>query len=113
MKWLTSIRVQKEEADGFYMQTAYRMPIEKVEPTPTVLSTDTFGDIADGNVGEFVKFLPGVSLGFSGGHASWSGGRRSWSTPSSGPTCTKPSAAPSAASRICVSRARCNCVQAR
>jgi hypothetical protein len=25
----------------------------------TVLSTDTFGDIADGNVGEFVKFLPG------------------------------------------------------
>ncbi|MSU51753.1 MAG: TonB-dependent receptor [Opitutus sp.] len=36
----------------------------------TVLSTDTFGDIADGNVGEFVKFLPGVSLGFSGGHAS-------------------------------------------
>jgi len=36
----------------------------------TVLSTDTFGDIADGNVGEFVKFLPGVSLGFSGGHAA-------------------------------------------
>lgn len=36
----------------------------------TVVSTDTFGDIADGNVGEFVKFLPGVSLGFSGGHAS-------------------------------------------
>lgn len=36
----------------------------------TVLSADSFGDIADGNVGEFVKFLPGVSLGFSGGHAS-------------------------------------------
>jgi iron complex outermembrane receptor protein len=36
----------------------------------TVLSTDSFGDIADGNVGEFVKFLPGVSLGFSGGHAA-------------------------------------------
>ncbi len=36
----------------------------------TVVSTDSFGDIADGNVGEFVKFLPGVSLGFSGGHAS-------------------------------------------
>lgn len=36
----------------------------------TVVATDTFGDIADGNVGEFVKFLPGVSLGFSGGHAS-------------------------------------------
>ncbi len=36
----------------------------------TVVATDSFGDIADGNVGEFVKFLPGVSLGFSGGHAS-------------------------------------------
>lgn len=36
----------------------------------TVVATDTFGDIADGNVGEFVKFLPGVSLGFSGGHAA-------------------------------------------
>lgn len=36
----------------------------------TVVATDAFGDIADGNVGEFVKFLPGISLGFSGGHAS-------------------------------------------
>lgn len=36
----------------------------------TVVSTDSFGDIADGNVGEFVKFMPGVSLGFSGGHAA-------------------------------------------
>jgi len=34
------------------------------------LASDSFGDIADGNVGEFVKFLPGVSLGFSGGHAA-------------------------------------------
>lgn len=31
VKWLTSIKVQKEEADGFYMKTAYRMPTEKVE----------------------------------------------------------------------------------
>lgn len=36
----------------------------------TVVAADAFGDIADGNVGEFVKFMPGVSLGFSGGHAS-------------------------------------------
>ncbi len=27
-----------------------------------VVSTDSFGDIAEGNVGEFVKFLPGVTL---------------------------------------------------
>lgn len=36
----------------------------------TVVSTDTFGDISDGNVGEFVKYLPGISLGFTGGEAS-------------------------------------------
>jgi DMSO/TMAO reductase YedYZ molybdopterin-dependent catalytic subunit len=36
VKWLTSIRVQKEEAEGFYMQTAYRMPIERVEPGAAV-----------------------------------------------------------------------------
>jgi sulfite oxidase len=36
VKWLTSVRVQKEEADGFYMQTAYRMPIEPVEPGAAV-----------------------------------------------------------------------------
>ncbi len=32
VKWLTKIAVQKEEAKGFFMETAYRMPTEKVEP---------------------------------------------------------------------------------
>ena len=36
VKWLTRINVQKEEAEGFYMQTGYRMPIEKVEPGQSV-----------------------------------------------------------------------------
>lgn len=36
VKWLTSIRVQKEEAEGFYMQTAYRMPVDTVEPGAAV-----------------------------------------------------------------------------
>lgn len=36
VKWLTSVRVQKEEAEGFFMQTGYRMPIEKVEPGASV-----------------------------------------------------------------------------
>ena len=27
-----------------------------------VVSTDSFGDIADGNVGEFAKYMPGVTL---------------------------------------------------
>jgi sulfite oxidase len=36
VKWLVSVRAQKEEADGFYMKTAYRMPTEPVEPGATV-----------------------------------------------------------------------------
>ena len=32
VKWLTEIRLQKDEADGFYMQTAYRMPTEPASP---------------------------------------------------------------------------------
>jgi DMSO/TMAO reductase YedYZ molybdopterin-dependent catalytic subunit len=37
-KWLTEITVQAEEAKGYYMQTAYRVPVKPVEPgtTPTV-----------------------------------------------------------------------------
>jgi hypothetical protein len=31
-----------------------------------IVSTDSFGDIADGNVGEFAKFMPGVTLNRSG-----------------------------------------------
>jgi sulfite oxidase len=32
MKWLTHLTVQEDEADGFYMQTAYRMPVTPVQP---------------------------------------------------------------------------------
>jgi len=32
IKWLTDITVQAEEAKGFYMQTAYRVPVKPVEP---------------------------------------------------------------------------------
>jgi len=31
-----------------------------------IVSTDSFGDIADGNLGEFAKYLPGVTLNRSG-----------------------------------------------
>ena len=31
-----------------------------------IVSTDSFADIADGNVGEFAKYLPGVTLNRSG-----------------------------------------------
>jgi DMSO/TMAO reductase YedYZ molybdopterin-dependent catalytic subunit len=36
VKWLTRIAVEKEEASGFFMQTAYRMPIEPVTPGSAV-----------------------------------------------------------------------------
>ncbi len=32
IKWLTDITVQEEEAQGYYMQTAYRVPVHPVEP---------------------------------------------------------------------------------
>jgi sulfite oxidase len=40
-KWLTEISVQADEANGYYMQTAYRVPVTPVESgtTPNVPST--------------------------------------------------------------------------
>lgn len=36
MKWLVKLTVEKEEAGGFYMNTAYRMPTSAVEPGAVV-----------------------------------------------------------------------------
>jgi DMSO/TMAO reductase YedYZ molybdopterin-dependent catalytic subunit len=36
VKWLIGVRPQKDEADGFFMKTAYCMPIEPVEPGAVV-----------------------------------------------------------------------------
>ncbi len=36
IKWLVSLRVQKEEAEGFYMQTAYKFPTVPVVPGAAV-----------------------------------------------------------------------------
>ena len=36
----------------------------------TVVAADEFGTIADGNVGEIMKFLPGVTIDYSGGEAA-------------------------------------------
>ena len=32
MKWLTDITLQKDEAKGYYMQTAYRVPVTAIQP---------------------------------------------------------------------------------
>ncbi|PAW63467.1 MAG: hypothetical protein B9S34_14275 [Opitutia bacterium Tous-C1TDCM] len=34
-----------------------------------VVATDEFGDVAEGNVAEFLKFLPGVNIDYAGGNA--------------------------------------------
>lgn len=40
VKWLTRIKVAREEAPGFFMQTAYRMPVSPVAPGTAVAPSD-------------------------------------------------------------------------
>ncbi len=41
VKWLSALRVQKDEAEGFYMQTGYRVPKSPVAPGTVVPPADT------------------------------------------------------------------------
>jgi hypothetical protein len=34
-----------------------------------VVATDEYGDIAEGNIAEFLKFLPGINIDYAGGNA--------------------------------------------
>ena len=34
-----------------------------------VVSTDEFGSVAEGNVAEFLKFMPGITIDYTGGNA--------------------------------------------
>jgi hypothetical protein len=49
----------------------------------SVMSTDSFGEIAEGNVGDFAKFLPGVTIDYGGGGARGIsvGGMPTYTTP--------------------------------
>lgn len=49
----------------------------------SVASTDSFGEIAEGNVGDFAKFLPGVTIDYGGGGARGIsvGGMPTYTTP--------------------------------
>jgi len=40
VKWLTHLNLQEREAEGYYMQTAYRMPRQPVNPGATVNPSD-------------------------------------------------------------------------
>jgi DMSO/TMAO reductase YedYZ molybdopterin-dependent catalytic subunit len=52
IKWLTDVTVLAEEAKGYYMQTAYRVPVKPVEP----------GASADGQATIPVEAMPVKSL---------------------------------------------------
>lgn len=41
VKWLAHLNVQEQEAEGYYMQTAYRMPVKPIRPGETVKPTET------------------------------------------------------------------------
>jgi DMSO/TMAO reductase YedYZ molybdopterin-dependent catalytic subunit len=40
VKWLTHLNLQEREAEGYYMQTAYRMPRQPAQPGATVSPSD-------------------------------------------------------------------------
>ncbi|MDC8450148.1 MAG: sulfite oxidase [Nitrospira sp.] len=75
-KWLTDIIVQAEEARGYYMQAAYRLPVKPVEAgtTPTVPSAPVEAMVVKSLIaappeGETVKAGPVTIQG-----VAWSGG---------------------------------------
>lgn len=40
VKWLTHLRLERQEAEGFYMRTAYKYPVRPVEPGAAVRPED-------------------------------------------------------------------------
>ena len=51
--------------------TAYAINEQRFAPNiKNVVSTDEFGNVAEGNMGEFLKFLPGLQINYDSGFAS-------------------------------------------
>ncbi|MBI4624295.1 MAG: TonB-dependent receptor [Verrucomicrobia bacterium] len=49
---------------------AYAINEQRFAPNlKSVVSTDEFGSVAEGNIGEFLKFLPGISIDYNSGFA--------------------------------------------
>ena len=56
------------EIDG----TAIAINEQRFAPNITnVVSTDEFGAVPEGNIGEFIKFMPSITVEASGGNARW------------------------------------------
>ena len=75
IKWLTDITVQADEAKGYYMQTAYRIPAKPIEPGAsadgqTMIPVETMGVkslIAAPTEGDTVKVGPTTIQGVAWG----------------------------------------------
>ena len=71
-KAVTSGEATVVKLDRFVVETeryknAAQIAINEERYSPTiknVIAADSFGDIPDGNVGEFVKYIPGVQIGY-------------------------------------------------
>ena len=51
--------------------TAYAINEQRFAPNiKNVVSTEEFGNVAEGNVGEFLKFLPGIAINYDSGFAN-------------------------------------------
>ena len=56
------------EIDG----TAIAINEQRFAPSiKSVVSTEEFGAVAEGNIGEFIKFMPSITVEASGGNARW------------------------------------------
>jgi len=58
------------EADRAMDQKAVAINEQRFGATPkSVVATDQFGDVTEGNIGEFLKYVPGVSIEYTGADA--------------------------------------------
>ena len=68
-----TVRLDRFVVAGDRFRTAQEIAINEERFSvniKNVVSSEAFGDIPEGNVGEFVKFLPGVEIGYGGTYTS-------------------------------------------
>jgi hypothetical protein len=68
-----SVRLNPFVVESERFKTAQQLAIQEERTSvniKNVVSADAFGDIPEGNIGEFIKFLPGVEINYGGTYAS-------------------------------------------